>query len=166
MLVYVTLYEYHGRIDGRMALNWCFSGPLRRLVRSVTVHVRILTEFPVQKIGHFSHGASRERTQVLKYGFRTINGKTGGVSVEALARAATAACASRLSFMVGKRHEIESKNEKRVKNSWPGRDNREPIQRVNSQSSRREGGSRGSAGERAEQTEKKTEESTRIYGAA
>lgn len=42
-------------------------------------------------MGHLSQGGSRERTQVLRYGFRTINGKTGGVRVEALARAAAAA---------------------------------------------------------------------------
>lgn len=52
-------------------------------------------------MGHFSHGASRERTHVLRYGFLTISGKTGGVRVEALARAAAAACANRLNFMVG-----------------------------------------------------------------
>lgn len=51
----------------------------------------LLTEFPVQKIGHLSHGGSRERTHVLRYGFRTISGKTGGVRVEALARATAAA---------------------------------------------------------------------------
>lgn len=50
-------------------------------------------------MGHLSHGGSRERTQVLRYGFRTINGKTGGVRVEALARAAAAAPTKRFNRM-------------------------------------------------------------------
>lgn len=42
-------------------------------------------------MGQFSHGASRAfPSQVLRYGFRTINGRTGGVRVEALAQAASA----------------------------------------------------------------------------
>lgn len=68
-------------------------------------------------MGHFSQGASRERTQVLRYGFRTINGRTGGVSVEALARAAEAACTNRLSFMVGKCRKIEREEGK----AWPAK---------------------------------------------
>lgn len=60
-----------------------------------------LTESPVQKMGHCSHGASRERTHVLRYGFRTINGNTGGVSVEALAKTAAAAPAKRRNCILG-----------------------------------------------------------------
>lgn len=59
-----------------------------------------LTESPVQKMGHCSHGASRERTQVLRYGLRTINGRTGGVRVEALATAAAAAPTKKLNCML------------------------------------------------------------------
>jgi hypothetical protein len=41
--------------------------------------------WPVQKMGHFSQGTSRALpSQVLKYGFRTIKGMTGGVRDEAL----------------------------------------------------------------------------------
>jgi hypothetical protein len=39
-------------------------------------------------MGHFFHGTSRALpSQVLKYGFRTIRGSTGGVRVEQLATA-------------------------------------------------------------------------------
>lgn len=51
-------------------------------------------------MGHLSQGGSRERTQVLRYGLRTINGKTGGVKVDALARAAAAAPTTKLARIV------------------------------------------------------------------
>ena len=58
---------------------------------------------PVQNMGHRVHGASRAfPSQVLRYGFRTAKGRTGGVSVEALATVASAPRADRrLSFMMG-----------------------------------------------------------------
>jgi hypothetical protein len=44
--------------------------------------------WPVQNMGHLLHGTSRALpSQVLKYGFRTISGSTGGVRVEQLATA-------------------------------------------------------------------------------
>lgn len=53
------------------------------------------TSCPVQNIGHLSHGGPLAlANQVLKYGFRTINGRTGGVNVEASAMEATAAIAA------------------------------------------------------------------------
>lgn len=57
---------------------------------------------PVQKMGHCSHGAWREGTHVLRYGFRTTSGRIGGVRVEALARAAAAAWIDRLKRMLGR----------------------------------------------------------------
>lgn len=47
-------------------------------------------------MGHCSQGAWREGTHVLRYGFRTISGRIGGVRVEALARATATAWPSRL----------------------------------------------------------------------
>ena len=44
------------------------------------------TSSPVQNIGHLSHGVSLALpNHVLKYGFRTARGSTGGVSTEAIA---------------------------------------------------------------------------------
>lgn len=44
--------------------------------------------WPVQNMGHLLHGKSRAlASQVLRYGFRTINGSTGGVRVEQSERA-------------------------------------------------------------------------------
>lgn len=48
--------------------------------------------WPVQKIGQRVQGASRAfPSQVLKYGFRTSNGNTGGVRVDAWTTVAAAA---------------------------------------------------------------------------
>jgi len=56
-----------------------------------------LTLWPVQKMGHFSHGSSRAPvSQVLRYGLRTSKGRTGGVSVEALATAASTRRSNRI----------------------------------------------------------------------
>jgi hypothetical protein len=42
------------------------------------------TCWPVQNVGHLSHGTFlASGSQALRYGFRTIKGRTGGVSVEA-----------------------------------------------------------------------------------
>lgn len=60
------------------------------------IDISRLTESPVQNIGHCSHGAWRERTQVLRYGFRTINGKTGGSRVEVLTSPAATAPSKKL----------------------------------------------------------------------
>lgn len=48
------------------------------------------TVLPVQNMGQLSHGASRAwLNQMLRYGFRTINGRTGGTKTEAQAVAAS-----------------------------------------------------------------------------
>lgn len=48
------------------------------------------TSEPVQNIGHLVHGSSLAFcSHVLKYGFLTINGRTGGVNVDALAMLAS-----------------------------------------------------------------------------
>jgi hypothetical protein len=47
------------------------------------------TSCPVQNMGHFSHGLSLAfPSHVLRYGFRTIKGSTGGVNREHSATAA------------------------------------------------------------------------------
>ena len=47
---------------------------------------RIITSSPVQNMGHLSHGVSlASPSHVLKYGFLTVRGNTGGVSFEASA---------------------------------------------------------------------------------
>ena len=52
------------------------------------------TSAPVQNMGHFVHGSSRAFcSHVLRYGFLTINGRTGGVKVEAFATLARSAAA-------------------------------------------------------------------------
>lgn len=44
----------------------------------------VLTSWPVQKIGHFVHGASLAfPSQVLRYGLLTTSGRTGGLNVDA-----------------------------------------------------------------------------------
>lgn len=60
------------------------------------------TSWPVQNIGHLSHGFSLALvSQRLRYGLRTISGSTGGVSLDALvpklikARTETVAARSR-----------------------------------------------------------------------
>lgn len=46
--------------------------------------LRIRTSSPVQNIGHLFHGVSlTSPSHVLKYGFLTAKGTTGGVSLEA-----------------------------------------------------------------------------------
>lgn len=46
--------------------------------------VTIRTSSPVQNMGHLFHGVSlTSPSQVLKYGFLTARGTTGGVSLEA-----------------------------------------------------------------------------------
>lgn len=67
---------------------------------------------PVQNMGHRVHGASRAfPSQVLRYGFRTAKGRTGGVSVEAVATVASAPRADRrLSFMMGVQRKTERSN--------------------------------------------------------
>jgi hypothetical protein len=48
------------------------------------------TSEPVQNIGHLLHGSSRAFcNHVLKYGFLTINGSTGGWRLEAFAALAS-----------------------------------------------------------------------------
>lgn len=70
------------------------------------------TRSPVQNIGHSYHGGSlASPSQVLKYGLRTINGRTGGVSLEAWADKtsadpAAAAAATVSQRMVEEMHEI------------------------------------------------------------
>ena len=55
----------------------------------------ILTLSPVQNMGHSCHGGSlASPNQVLRYGFRTIKGSTGGVKLDANAEPAAAATTS------------------------------------------------------------------------
>ena len=43
----------------------------------------MLTSSPVQNMGHFFHGSLlASPSHVLRYGFRTMSGSTGGVSVD------------------------------------------------------------------------------------
>lgn len=45
---------------------------------------QVRTSCPVQNIGHLSHGAPLAScSHVLRYGFLTMSGRTGGLSVEA-----------------------------------------------------------------------------------
>ena len=59
---------------------------------------QVHTSWPVQNIGHLPHGSPLASwSQVLKYGFLTMSGRTGGASVEASAespKSATAAAAA------------------------------------------------------------------------
>ena len=66
-----------------------------------------LTASPVQNIGHLFQGASlASSSHVLRYGLRTINGNTGGVSFEAdaekLQSAEPTAAAAKKQCMVGR----------------------------------------------------------------
>ena len=65
-----------------------------------------LTSCPVQNMGHLLHGGSRASpSHVLKYGLRTISGRTGGVSVDAstaFASSAEAATAASRSPRIGR----------------------------------------------------------------
>lgn len=55
------------------------------------------TSPPVQNMGHLLHGSSLAFcSHVLRYGFRTINGRTGGVREEAPATLASSAAAVKL----------------------------------------------------------------------
>lgn len=53
-----------------------------------------LTSCPVQNMGQCCHGTSRALgSHVLRYGFRTMSGSTGGVRVDAVAYATIAKAA-------------------------------------------------------------------------
>jgi hypothetical protein len=88
-------------VAGRLVLNLVEkqahqSPPVHHAMSVVTAESRTsLTSAPVQNMGHLLHGSSRAFwSHVLRYGLRTMRGRTGGLSVEAptaLARSAVRA---------------------------------------------------------------------------
>ena len=63
-------------------------------------------------MGHFVHGSSRALpSHVLRYGFLTINGRTGGVSVDAEATLASSAADTVLKYMATMREQNNGQND-------------------------------------------------------
>lgn len=82
--------------------TWSAVQSQRHVCLTKTVALK-LTLLPVQNMGQCSQGTSRALpNQVLRYGLRTISGRTGGVKVEAPTVTATArsenSCMAKRSF--------------------------------------------------------------------